>query len=208
VQNHRSTEPAQWGRARRREDKLFGAGLPTSPKPLTGGLLGDAGRPAVGLVLRSGDRSTTGASRRRVQCVRHRDAKRSFEEVRSQAGAWERDNEMLNARVVKLRSSGTKRLSTCASRPNGQRCEGCRCRKYKHEAQASESDARLTQHSPTHSLALRARIPGRWPVKEVLHAVAFRDGRNIAASERASEGVRAVPRWRVGLVPRQASIDR
>ncbi|HPM82950.1 MAG TPA: SUMF1/EgtB/PvdO family nonheme iron enzyme [Candidatus Anammoximicrobium sp.] len=37
----------------------FGAGLPTSPKPPTAGLLGDSGRPTVELVLRSGDRSTT-----------------------------------------------------------------------------------------------------------------------------------------------------
>jgi len=39
---------------------MFGAGLPTSPKPPTEGLPSDSGKPAVGPVLRSGDRSTTG----------------------------------------------------------------------------------------------------------------------------------------------------
>ena len=54
---------------------MFGAGLLTSPKPSTAGLLGDVGRPAVGPVLRSGDRSTTTAWERtgvyeRQPCLR------------------------------------------------------------------------------------------------------------------------------------------
>jgi len=50
----------------------FGAGLPTPPKRPTAGLPDDSWRPAVGSVLRSGDRSTTGADRSTTEVIRQR----------------------------------------------------------------------------------------------------------------------------------------